>query len=244
MARLVLLSERLGPVTAVEQRLASEAGAMIKSAALWTTEQIIANAREAVVVILGVVEPFDRETIDRLPVLQAIVRRGVGTDNVDLAAASERGIVVANVPDASVEEVSDHALALLLTLERRIPMLDGAVHSGAWARDPTAIAAVRRDIRRLSELSLGIVGFGRIGQALARKARALYRDVLAFDPYAKPGVADGLGATLVDFDVLLRSSDHISLHLPATNETKNMIGRDELSRIRDGAILVNTARGH
>lgn len=240
---LVLLSERLGPITLEEQRLEAGGTAIVSSAQLWTHADIRANAGDAAAVVIGATEPFDATALQALPDLRAIIRRGVGLDNVDLAAATALGIVVANVPDASVEEVSDHALTLLLAVERRILPLDAAVREGMWHRDPGAVQAIRVPIRRLSELSLGIVGFGRIGQSLARKAAGVYGSIMAADPYGLQGDADGLGVGLVDLDTLISSADHLSLHAPLTRETHHLLDAAAMARMRPGAIVVNTARG-
>jgi len=239
---VVVLSERLGAVTAQERRLEA-AGAVVRGAPLWTREDIVANAAGAEVVILGAVEPFDAAAMERLPGLLAVVRRGVGHDNVDLDAASRLGIVVANVPDASVEEVSDHALALLLAVERAVPWLDAAVHEGRWRHDPAEIEAIRRGARRLNRLTLGVVGFGRIGRALARKARAVYGRVVASDPVVAPDEAARAGVELLGLDDLLGAADHVSLHAPLLPATRHLIGARALAAMRPGAVLVNTSRG-
>lgn len=239
---VVVVSERLGPITDIERRLEAE-GAVIRSAALWTTEEIGANARDATIIILGAIEPFDGEAMDRLPNLLAVVRRGVGHDNVDLVAATERGIVVANVPDASVEEVSDHALALLLSLERAVPWLDRAVHDGRWQRDPSQIESIRARSRRFSSLTLGVVGLGRIGKALVRKARAVYGRTMASDPVVTAAEAEALGIELVSIRDLLAIADHISIHAPLLPSTRHLINADSLAAVRPGAVIVNTSRG-
>jgi D-3-phosphoglycerate dehydrogenase len=235
---LVLLSTRLGPVTDVERRIESDGLAEVRAAALWTLDEIHANAHDAAFIILGAVEPFDAAAMDGLPNLRAVVRRGVGLDNVDIAAATERGIIVANVADASVEEVSDHALALLLAVERRVAGLDAAVRT-----DPATLPDLRGEIRRLRELTLGLVGFGRIGQAIASKATALYGRVLATDPYARPEDAERLGVALVGQADLLGSADHLSLHVALTESTRHLIGPAAFAAMRDGVVIVNTARG-
>ena len=239
---LVLLSERLGLVTDEERRL-EVAAATVREAPLWTLDEIRANAADADFIILGAVEPFDAEALSALPRLCAVVRRGVGHDNVDVEAATRLGIIVANVPDASVEEVSDHALSVLLTLERRIVQLDRAVRAGMWQRDPTAIQRVRAPIRRLGELTLGIIGFGRIGQALARKAGSIYAELIAADPFPDPDAARRLGVRLVELGDLFSMADHVSLHAPLSGETRHLIDAAALARMRPGAVIVNTARG-
>ena len=241
-ALLVLLSQRLGAITPVEERL-RDVGAEIRGAPLWSLQEIREHALDARVIILGAVEPFDATALEALPALVAIVRRGVGTDNVDLEAATRLGIVVANVPDASVEEVSDHALAMLLGLERQLPPLDRAVRIGLWARDPGEIKAIRAPIRRLSALTLGIIGFGRIGQALARKASPSYRRILASDPVIDSAAAQAAGAELVPLEELFSSADHLSVHAPLTEATRHLVDAGALALMKPDAIVVNTARG-
>ena len=235
---LVLLSQRLGAVTAAEERL-REAGAEVRGAPLWSLAEIREHGVEARLIILGAVEPFDAAALESLPVLEAIVRRGVGTDNVDLETASRLGIVVANVPDASVEEVSDHALALLLAIERQIVGLDRGVRSGVWSRDPSAIQALRHPIRRLQSLTLGVIGLGRIGRALVRKASPVYGRVIGCDPFVKAAS----GVSIVPFDELVATADHVSVHAPLTDETRHLIDGATIARMPVGAVLVNTSRG-
>lgn len=239
---LVILSERLGAIGPEERRVEA-AGATLRSAPLWTHDEIRANGAGTAIIILGAVEPFDAAALASLPDLEVVVRRGVGYDNVDVEAATHLGIVVAHVPDASVEEVSDHALTLLLAIERRIVPLDRAVHAGVWQKDAQGIAAVRTGIRRLSELTLGIVGFGRIGKALARKAQPLYARILVADPFVTEDDARHAGAALVTVEDLLGSADHISLHAPLIPSTRHLIDDAAIARLRPGAIIVNTSRG-
>jgi D-3-phosphoglycerate dehydrogenase len=239
---VVVVSQRLGGIGAEERRIEA-AGAELRSAPLWTHEEIAEHGGGVDIILAGAVEPFDATALSSLPELRLLVRRGVGVDNVDVEAATRLGILVANVPDASVEEVSDHALSLLLALERRIVPLDAAVHGGTWQRDPSGIARVRAPIRRLSELTLGIAGFGRIGRALARKARPIYGRLLIADPLVDDATAAAEGATLVTVDELLAGADHLSLHAPLLPSTHHLIDAAALERIRPGAILVNTSRG-
>lgn len=241
-ARVVVVSERLGALTVHEQRLTT-LGVEVRSAPLWSADQILSHASDADVVVLGAVEPFDRDVLAGLPKLAAVVRRGVGFDNVDVAAATSLGILVANVPDASVEEVSDHALALLLALERRLTDLDRGVRSGRWNAEPAALHEARVACRRLSDLTLGIVGLGRIGTAMARKARSVYSEIVAFDPALSPDIARQRGVISVGFQDLLSRADHVSLHLPMTSDNRYLVGEEELAQMRRGAVLVNAARG-
>jgi D-3-phosphoglycerate dehydrogenase len=239
---LVVMSERLGAIGDEERRIEA-AGAILRSAPLWDLDDIVANASSATAIILGAVEPFDETALAALRECRVVVRRGVGVDNVDVAAATRLGIMVAIVPDASVEEVSDHALASLLALERRLLPLDRAVHAGAWSRDPSAIASTRTSVRRLADLTLGIIGLGRIGQAVARKARPLYAEMLATDPVVDVARATELGVRLMPIEELARRADHITLHAPLDSETRHLVDARFLSSLRPGAMLVNTSRG-
>jgi len=180
---------------------------------------------------------ISEKTIARLKRCKAIVRCGVGFDNVDLAAAGKRGIYVCNVPDYCVDEVSDHTIALLLTLHRKITVYDDSVKSQVWD------FRVAKPIRRLKGQTLGIVGLGRIGTATALKAKALGLTVIAYDPYIPPGKEKSLGVEAVDFDRLLEASDIVSLHVPLTEETYHMIGPTQLRKMKPTAIILNTSRG-
>jgi len=164
-----------------------------------------------------------------------VARYGVGLDNIDVAAATELGIVVTNVPDFCADEVSDHALALVLALSRRIVDFAGQTRSGEWDNKGFG------DMHRLRGQTLGLIGFGRIARRVAAKARPFGYRVLAYSPSLTPGNHDGV--TAATFEQVLRSSDVVSLHAPATPATRNMIGESELAMMRPGSLLVNTARG-
>lgn len=240
---IVAYSERLGQVTDIEEALVTEFGATIRRVPLWSPDEVREHAADARIVLVGAVEPMDAAALAELRACELLVRRGVGIDNVDVPAATALGLPVAFVPDATVEEVSDHALALLLALERRIVALDRAVSRGDWSRDATVIAASRRGMRRLEELTLGIVGFGRIGQALARKAGSIFGTVVAFDPYATISAEAWPGVDQVDFEGLLERADLISLHAPRTPDNDHLFSSEAFARMRPGAYIVNTSRG-
>jgi len=166
-----------------------------------------------------------------------IARYGIGVDNVDLGAATAKGIVVTNVPDYCVDEVSDHALALLLACARRIPGLAGRVRSGRWdARDAAPM-------HRLRGQTLGLVGFGKIPRRLADKARALGLEVIAFDPYVAGDEMEARGVQKTSLPGLLARCDFVSVHAPLAPETQGMIAEAELRAMKRSAYLINTARG-
>jgi phosphoglycerate dehydrogenase-like enzyme len=228
----VVMSERLGPIGEAEQAIV-RAGATLRSAPLWTEDDLVTEGADADILIVGASEPVNRAALARLPRLRLVVRRGVGVDNVDVAAATEFGIPVAYVPSASVEEVSDHALALLLASERRLFDIQDAARAG----DPAEAAKVGGQSRRFADLTLGIIGFGRIGRALARKSRSVFGTVLAYDPMPASPEA---GVNAVSLDELLASSDLISLHAPGGPA---VLDAAAFARLRPGTVVVNTARG-
>jgi len=166
-----------------------------------------------------------------------LMRYGVGTDNVDVNAATSAGIIVGHVPSYCIDEVSTHALALLLACVRKVVVTHGKVQRGAWdvhRADP---------IHRLAGCTLGLVGLGKIGSSVARKLRGWDVRVLAADPYIEPDRAKSLGVELVGLEALFRQSDFISLHCPLLPETRHLVNRETLALMRPGAILINTARG-
>jgi C-terminal binding protein len=182
-----------------------------------------------------------REDLTRFPNLKAICRMGVGYDNLDRAAAAERGIMILNVPDYGTTEVADHAMALFLALRRAL-----LLHHETQRADPPAAWRYIDDplLKRSSIQSFGIVGMGRIATAVALRAKAFGCRVIFHDPYLPNGVELGLGieraATL---DELLRQTDTLSIHTPLTPETRGLIGARELALLPKGAVVVNTARG-
>ena len=195
--------------------------------------EVVRTPQEDVVAVLTIDEPIGAELLDRLPSLRVAATATVGFDHIDIDAADERGVAVVSVPDYCTQEVADHAVALLYALMRGIVTLDGDVRAGAW--NPKAAGP----LRTLAELRVGIVGLGRIGNAVASRLLALGADVLACDvlPVAREGVR------FVELDELLAECDAVTLHVPLTRETRNMIGRAQIASMKRDAYLVNTARG-
>lgn len=189
--------------------------------------------------VVGLVswEPVTASDIGRLPSLRVIATPSVGVDHVDVAAATERGVWVCNVPDYCVDEMADHALALLLGLVRGVVELDRSVRDGMW--DSKAAGP----LRRVSDIRLGVIGYGRIGRALASRAQALGMDVCAHDPLVSDDEIAAAGVRPATLDDLLGSSTAVSLHAPLTPETRELLGRRELELLPDGAYVVNVSRG-
>ena len=177
--------------------------------------------------------------VDQLERCRVIVRMGVGYDIVDVDAAKRRGIPVCNVPDYCTDEVADHTMALLLTLSRGLMAYREAVHAGnqAWERPSAA------PLYRLTGRTLGIVGLGRIGTAVALRAKAFGMRVVFCDPYVPEGADRALGLTRLSLDELLAASDAVTLHTPLTDATRNMASNDFFAKIKPGAFVVNTSRG-
>jgi D-3-phosphoglycerate dehydrogenase len=182
--------------------------------------------------------PVTGKVMDASPNLKGILRYGVGFDNVDIPAATARGVWVANVPDYCIPEVADHAMAMLLTLARKLPSLDASVRRGEWAAVKTA-----KPIFRLEGRTLGLVGMGRIGREVARRARGFGLNVIVADKYLSADKATEAGATLVEFDQLIGTADYISIHAPLTPETHHLINAEVLRAMKPTALLINVSRG-
>jgi D-3-phosphoglycerate dehydrogenase len=198
----------------------------------------IANA-EVEGVLLGAFKKLDRERLKRLRKCKAIVRYGIGVDNVDLEAATKAGIAVSNVPDYCIEEVAVHALACALSLIRGLSYWDASVRTGSWRGKSLP------KLRRPSTCRLGIVGFGQIGRILESRARAIFASIAVHDPWYKPSPCDAPGprTSFVSLDELLETSDVISVHVPLTSDTAGMLGEAALRKTKNGAFVVNASRG-
>jgi D-3-phosphoglycerate dehydrogenase len=231
---LVVLSARIGPLTRWETGIADRVRCRVEMRPLGTREEIAANGTGARAIILGAVEPFDTRTLDALPDLGMIARRGVGVDNVDVAAAAVRGVMVTAVTDATVEEVSDHALAMLLALSRGVP---GAHEAALRGRTDLARAAVDRS-RPLGRSTLAVLGGGRIGRRLVAKAAGLFAEVLVVDPFVD-AIDSGRIVSLAE---ALAAADAVSVHTPLTADTRGLLGARALAAARPGLVVINAAR--
>lgn len=236
MSFIVAVTDYVFPSLEPERAVLAPLGVELRPQQCRSEEELIALTQEADA-ILNCYAKITARVIQKLERCRIIARYGIGVDNVDLAAASAARILVTNVPDYCIDEVSDHALALLLALARRIAAADSAVKAGAW--DVVAHAG----IRRIRGQTLGLLGFGKIAKALASKIQAFGMKVLVYDPYVEPGLIAEHGAASVPLEQLLAQSDAVSIHVPLSPTTRNLIGERELSGMKPTAFLVNTSRG-
>jgi len=208
----------------------------LKMAKAPTPEDILSVGKDAdaLLVTYGKVT---REIIMQLTKCKAIGRFGLGVDNIDLVAAKEKGILVNYVPDYCIHEVSDHAMALLLSLIRKVPLANKLVQAGRWEM-PAVVPISRIDGR-----TLGLLGFGHIPRLVARKAKPFGLKVLAYDPFLKPEVFKEAGVESVDLDTLFKSSDYLSIHAPLNDQTRGLVNAAAFAKMKKGVLIVNTARG-
>lgn len=203
-----------------------------------TEEAVIETCRDADAILVRTAVPLTRNVIRRLERCRIISRYGVGVDNIDLAAAAEHGIMVANVPDYCVEEVSDQAAALLLACARRVAARDADVRAGAWdigAKEP---------LYRIAGKVLGLVGYGKIARATHRKLAGFgFARTLVLDPFVDDDAVRGTGAEKVELDTLCAEADYISLHAPLSDATRHMIGKEQFALMKPATVIVNTSRG-
>jgi D-3-phosphoglycerate dehydrogenase len=233
---LVVVTDTVFPSLEPTEQVLAAVDAEVTLVSEPTAEAILKAARTAD----GLVVTYAKVTADIINGLErcrVISRTGIGVDNVDLEAATAKGIVVTRVPDYCIDEVSDHALGLLFALARKIPLANSAVHAGQWS------VGLVNPLHRLRGQTLGLVGFGQIPRALAPKAQALGLSVIAYDPYVSEEAMAADGVKQVDLEQLLAESDHISVHAPLTPETRHMFNREAFQKMKPGAVLINTARG-
>ena len=228
----VVVSDQVFPSVEIERGLLAGVDAEL-TVASGGVDDVLEVAGDADA-ILNTYLPWDADAIGRLEKCRIIARYGIGFDNVDLGAASEAGMVVTNVPDYSVEEVATHALALILATLRKVVSADESVRLGTWGVDNF------RPIRRLSTLTVGLVGYGRIARQIAAPLAALGSRIIAHDPYLEPGPDL---PPLLELEEVLAEADIVSLHLPLTDETRGFINAERIAGMKSGAILVNTSRG-
>jgi D-3-phosphoglycerate dehydrogenase len=201
-----------------------------------TPEALRSDLADADALIVRSATRVTRALIDAAPRLRVIARAGTGVDNVDVAAASTRGIVVMNAPGANSVSVAEHTMALMLALARWVPAADASMKRGEWEKSRFTGGELRGK-------TLGLLGLGRVGQEVAVRAHAFSMDVIAHDPFIAAAVAADLGVTLVPLDEVFARSDYLSLHLPSVPATRHLVNGERLARCKPGLRLINTARG-
>lgn len=232
----VVVSDHAFPNLDVERNVLTTAGAVLDEAAAthdadWRAQLATADA------LLVQWATIDAEVVSALTNCKLIVRYGIGLDNVDVGEATARGIRVSNVPDYGLDEVADHASALVLAGMRRLPQLHAHTLQGRWSDTP------ERPLRALDVATLGLAGFGGIGRRVARRLQAFGMSIVAFDPFVSDDVLAEAAVERVDFAGLLSRSDAISVHLPLTASTSRIFDADAFTAMREGSVFVNTSRG-
>jgi len=206
-------------------------------------EILLEKVRDADALVSLLTDPIDKDVLSNARKLRIIAQYAVGFDNIDIEEATKRGIYVTNTPGVLTEAVADLTWALILSVTRRIVEADHYVRSGKWEESKTGWHPMMLLGTELRGKTLGIIGFGRIGQAVARRAKCFGMKVIYYSRTRKPDAETEIGAKYVDLETLLKESDIISIHVPLTKETELMIGEKELKMMKPGAYLINTARG-
>jgi D-3-phosphoglycerate dehydrogenase len=230
----VLVKEKVGPSGIEALR---DAGFEVDLGLDWDDETFLAKLPEYDGVLIRSATTFTPELIERATNLKVIGRAGVGVDNVDIAAATKRGIIVVNAPQSNVVTAAEHTVALMMSLARNIPRANEGMHQGRWER--SKLSGVE-----LYGKTLGIIGFGRIGQLVAERAQGLAMNVIAFDPYVSAERYKELGVEKAeDSDAIYAVADFITIHLPKTPETTGWLGTDAFAKVKKGVRVLNVARG-
>lgn len=198
-----------------------------------TEEDLLSNLDDVVAIITGL-EPISKNIINSAPRLKVIVKHGIGVDNIDLDAAKEKGVIVANSPGTNREAVADLVFGLMLSLARNISKSDSQVRAGQW---PKVFG------QSVYGKTLGIIGLGAIGKSMVKRARGFDMKVIAFDNYWDKEYADANGVIYSDIEGILKEADFVSLHIPLTDETKNLISMNQLNMMKPTAYLINASRG-
>ncbi|WP_020612076.1 C-terminal binding protein [Sediminispirochaeta bajacaliforniensis] len=224
------------PDTRIEREIIEAAGGELKSAHLRDEQELIDFAADADAVIVQYA-PITRNVLEHLPSCKIVSRYGIGIDNVDVVAAQELGIYVAHNPEYCIDEVSDHALAMIMTLQRQIASGTDLVKQGMW--DFTKLTPIKAS----SQTTIGIIGFGHIGRRIAQKLQAVGFPCIAHDPYVSQETFDSHGVRRVALPYLMQYADCITVHCSLTDETKNLVDAAMIGLMKPEAYIVNTSRG-
>lgn len=230
----VLIAEKLAPKA---QEVLEGHGFQADVKVGMSREELLETIKDYDAILIRSATQVDRELIAAAPKLKVVGRAGVGVDNVDIQAATERGIIVCNAPTSNVVSAAEHTIALMLAVARNIPQANESTQAGKWERS-------KFQGSELYEKTLAIFGLGRIGGLVAERAKGFGMRLIGYDPYASDERAEAIGVEKFDtIEEILPQADFITVHLPKTKETIGMFGSDEIAQMKDGVILVNAARG-
>jgi len=227
----------------LEQEILGKIGATVKKFQAHDVNELLRITRSAHGILCTYEAPFTKEVISNLENASVIVVSAVGYDNIDVKAATEKGVVVCNVPDYMTFEVAEHTVALILALIRRIPLADRFVRAGEWSTYGSLSWTRLRPLSHLDGRVAGIVGFGRIGKQVAERLQAFRMRLIAYDPYLSKDDATARGVEPVSLHTLMKESDVIAVNALLSKETYHLIGDQELRLMKQTAIIVNTSRG-
>ena len=235
----VVVTDATFPSLDAEERAARKAGARFTRADAKSAEEVVAAVKGAKVAVVQFA-PLTREAVAGLAPGATAIRYGVGYDNFDVDALKAHGVRAAYVPDYCTDEVADHTAASILALLRKLTRFDASVRAGEWS-----VPAVARPLVPFKETVVGFLGFGRIAREVAARLRPFGMRIAAHDPFHEPDGSDGRGSEveMLDLDTLLSRADALTLHAPATEETRNVIDAATLAKMKPSSVLVNTARG-
>ena len=233
----IVVTDWLFPDLAIEQSIIEKAGCNLVAGQCKTEAELIALVADADAVITQFAR-INANVIAAMNKARAIVRYGIGVDNVDLDAARERGIPVSNIPDYCIDEVADHTLAYILGLTRQVVTHTADLRAGNWR-----LAVPVPEMKALRDQTVGVIGFGRIGREVVSRLRPFKCRVLVHDPVVAPADITAANATSASLDEIFSTSDIITLHCPSTAATRRIIGPASLARMKPGALLINVARG-
>lgn len=219
-----------------EEKEVASVGGILVPCQLKTEEELIQECKDADALLVQYAK-ITRRVIENLEKCKIIVRYGVGVDSLDIEAATEHGIYIANVPDYGLEDVADHAMALLLAAVRKVLYLHNKVVNDQWDYK------LAKPLYRLRGKTLGLMAFGNIARMVANKAKAFGINVQVYDPYLSEKIANEYDVRIVDFDTLIKTSDFISIHAPVTPETYHVFNKNVFKQMKPNCIIVNTARG-
>ena len=233
----VAITDYTFPDLSIETQILEAAGLEVISGQCKTQQDLIMLTANADYVITQFA-PVDVDVIKAMSNCKVIVRYGIGYDNVDCEAAKEKGIPVCNIPTYCIDEVADHTLSFILSMTRQLLANAKYVQNGKWG-----LGTDLSNMRGLYDSTVGIIGLGRIGQAVAKRLKGFGCQLIAYDPVVNPTQVASIGCQLVDLDYLLSNSDVITLHCPSLPATKNILNNSTLSKMKKGSLLINAGRG-